>query len=496
VKPSIERELEAIRQMLRDLEARLKNDRVELGHREVFSIGRKGEVPAPSTADRDANKVLGVGGWVTGSGGLSTVFVDGITIGGDGSAQYPLSGTIQTGSFADLSGTINSAFLAHFSASQVWSQTANGGEGNTMTAVLPWPFANNVYYAFVTSHTASDTPVLRITNKTSASFQIVNANDWISGERVDILAVSGGMGGGWDGSQFANFSGTFAATIASLSQSINAKFIDTSGSVDGHFNALSGTVNSGIVALSGAIDSKLQFLPVSNIWDKPRSPHPYDDEFESTALDGAWSWDGNPGTAGNIDPYATFVGDLRYELHTNRRRSWIMMQPSTVGTRLLKTVTFTTNMFVWTRLSFNARSTVTPVNNDSTIALDLGLVTGWTLNDRVAILLNEQDAGTIQCEFFKVEGGTLTSLGTTADLFGTVTDAQPIEAVGIQKLGTTYHGWAFTGAGSALWMGSTVWTGSIGTVTIATINAAATSPGNMIVGADFIRFVTSSVWLP
>jgi hypothetical protein len=388
---------------------------------------------------------------------------------------------------------------------QVFQHTAVGG--SSLEAVsLPRSFGDANYYAFVTNYAATSSYVYKTEARTASGFNVVSSAPFVAGDKLDVLAVSGGLGDILDTNGVPELSGTIDARFLNLTGSLISKVTVLSGSIDGHFNALSSDISTAIASLasdaftwvgdlSGTIDSKLTFLPVSNIWDKPRSPHAYDDEFESTTLDGAWSWGGNPGTAGNIDPYATFVGDLRYELHTNRRRSWIMMQPTSTGTRLTKSVTFTTNMFIWSRMSFNARSNTTPVNNDTTLTLDLSLAT-WATNDRVFMNINEQDAGTIQAEFFKAEGGVFTSIGTTEDLYGTAADAQPIEAIGIQKLGTTYHGWAFTAAGSALWLGSTTWTGSVASTSIGMLNAAATSPGNMIVGADFVRFVTSSVWLP
>jgi hypothetical protein len=272
------------------------------------------------------------------------------------------------------------------------------------------------------------------------------------------------------------------ASIAGLSGTLNARFVDVSGSIDSAIQALGSTgISNGI----------------SNIWDKPVSASQWDDEFESTALDAAWSWTGNPGSQGNIDPYATFVGNLRYELHTDRRRSWLMMQPSTTSSGLTKAVPLPTNCFVWMRASFNARANTSPANNDSVIAIDLS-ANPWLSTDRLSCALNEQDAGIIQAEFLKTSGGVLTSIGTTEDLYGTALDAQSLAAVGIQRLGAsnTYHGWAFTTGGSAVWLGSTTFTGSVATTTIGVLNAAATAPGNMIVGADFIRFVSSSVFLP
>lgn len=354
MKPSIERELEAIRQLVRDLETRLKNERSELGHRVVFDYGRKGEVPAPTEAQR--GYALTTDGWafITGSGGGgagtpdghtlavvtgvlnaeplsgtvdarfkdlsgsidarfagSTVSVDGTTLSSTGGVlnANPLSGTINaafvsiwsaggvpkqntisgsiTGRFNDLSGsvdghfnalsgTINATLQAVFSASQVWTQTANGTEGTILTAVIPIPYAGPQYYAFITNSTGSNSPVYRIRNKTSASFQVVSTAPFSNGDRIDFLTISGGLGPVSDGSVIANLSGT-----------IDARFFNLSGTIDARFTNLSGSINS---ALSTAVAGALSFSDVKYHPGADSSPaNALDDEFNGTALDAKWT---------------------------------------------------------------------------------------------------------------------------------------------------------------------------------------------------------------
>lgn len=292
MKPSIERELEAIRQMVRDLEARLKNERAELGHRATFDIGKRGEVPPPTLSDRVANKVLGTTGWVAQSGGsgsgLSTVYTDGTTVGGDGSSTYPisasllsatldariknLSGSIDgrfnsldylsavshnstlsgdgtagsplsaaptfvaaqtaiTSSIAGLSGTIDAALVAISKANQTWVHTANGTEGTTLTAIIPLPFAGPQYQVFVTNFTGSNSPVFKVQNKTSASFQIVSTAPFSSGDKLDLLAVSGSYGPLADVSPYGVLSGTVDSAIKALSGTIHAEVMFEGASV-------------------------------------------------------------------------------------------------------------------------------------------------------------------------------------------------------------------------------------------------------------------------
>lgn len=227
-----------------------------------------------------------------------------------------------------------------------------------------------------------------------------------------------------------------------------------------------------------------------NIFDRPLVPHALDDEFESTVLNAAWTPAGGL-VAGAINPYAAPASAI-YQLHTNRRPSWIMLQS---GGALIKPMTIVGNFFVWVRASFNARVATAPVNNDAGVRLDIS-TNPYDVNNIVSISLNEQDAGTVQAEFSETEGGVFTVIGNTRNMFSGVDGAQPIEAVGIQKIGGNYHGWCFSRCGSALYMGVTAFAPAIGTCALSTASASVAAPGPMIVGYDFIRFKEGALYLP
>lgn len=229
-----------------------------------------------------------------------------------------------------------------------------------------------------------------------------------------------------------------------------------------------------------------------NIFSRPLEPHAYDDEFESTTLDPAWTAVA-PLVPGNLDPYST-LGNQLYQLHTDRRASWIMVQ-GLGGVTISKQIAFAGDFFVWMRGSFNARTALSPVNNDAGVRLDLSTDPRDT-NNLVAMSINEQDAGTIQAEFSTVVGGAITVVGNTANMFSGTAGLQAIEAVGIQKIGTTYHGWAFGRGGHGIWLGSTVFAPAIGTCGLVFPGVSTAAPGVMIQGADFVRFKESSTWLP
>lgn len=231
-----------------------------------------------------------------------------------------------------------------------------------------------------------------------------------------------------------------------------------------------------------------------NIFDKPLTPHALDDEFDSTVLDPSWTWRAPVPVAGGINPYGN-PGQV-YELHTDRRPSWLMMQTDATNMALSKDITsLPADYFVWMRGSISYRSTANPLNNDATLTLNLS-TTPIDFNNRVAIYLNESDAGSIQAEFLTVIGGVSTSIGETRDLYLAQALMQPVEAVGIQKIGNNYFGWVFGRGGTAVYMGTANTAIPVTSATIHTINASTAAPGTMITGVDFIRFKESSTFLP
>jgi hypothetical protein len=86
------------------------------------------------------------------------------------------------------------------------------------------PYAGPQYYAFITNTTGSTSPVYRLINKSSASFQVVSTAPFNNGDRLDFLTISGGLGPVWDGSVIAGLSGTIDARFFSLSGTIDARF--------------------------------------------------------------------------------------------------------------------------------------------------------------------------------------------------------------------------------------------------------------------------------
>lgn len=151
------------------------------------------------------------------------------------------------------------------------------------------------------------------------------------------------------------------------------------------------------------------------------------------------------------------------------------------------------DFFVWVRMNSAIRLAGSPTNGDSNF--QIGFFQGISFSDCV-IMGIDTDPGTYQVEFAKLQGGVSTTIGLGFDYYTTLMEANPISGFGIQKVGTTYYGWSFADNGSAIYHGSTTWTGSLNNIMIRFSNAGSSGVPNPIVGIDFIRFVTGSTFLP
>lgn len=161
-----------------------------------------------------------------------------------------------------------------------------------------------------------------------------------------------------------------------------------------------------------------------------------------------------------------------------------------------RAATIPTNLFMWFRCSFSYRYSISNAD-DASIAFNISETdtSSIDLNNRVSHYMNEADNGTIQMQCIKEVGGLQSTIVTTADR--TTTGAgQRYEFGAIQKIGTTYHFWAFTGNGQLFWMGSTTASISPDRVGVFFKNTLSSAPGNAIISIDFIRFKESVVFLP
>lgn len=238
----------------------------------------------------------------------------------------------------------------------------------------------------------------------------------------------------------------------------------------------------------------------ANWWDVPQTPHVDDDEFLSTTLNPAWSVASGVWSNGNINPYASFAaGDNRYELHTQRRRSWLMCQPpaDSSGKSIEKAITVPGDFVCWVRASYNARLTTTPTNNDYLVQVNLS-ASPFDVNNQIALDLNETDASAYYLKFVKVVAGVQTVIGTSVDKFTTQADMQELEGFVVQRIGGNIYGWGIQTNGSMIFLGTSTFSAAIviSTVRLNVSNVVSSAPGNTIMGFDFIRFSNTPTFLP
>ena len=240
-----------------------------------------------------------------------------------------------------------------------------------------------------------------------------------------------------------------------------------------------------------------QLVPLGALWAKPDTPHEWDVEFEDgDVLPSGWTESFT--SSGSIDPYATFsTGDARRSIDTWRKSCYAIQPPHNNTAHILsRGVTVPTNLFMWFRASFSYRYNVSN-SNDASFAFNISATDTGTvdLSNRITHYMNEADSSTIQMQPLKVVGGSSTTVQTTANM-GVTGTGQKHEFGAIQKIGTTYHFWAFTGSGNLFWIGSTTASLSVDRISVFFNNNIGSAPGNSIMAVDFIRFKESIVFLP
>jgi hypothetical protein len=137
-------------------------------------------------------------------------------------------------------------------------------------------------------------------------------------------------------------------------------------------------------------------------------------------------------------------------------------------------------------------------NNDVGIGIGLAATSGGGLpdigQDSANVLVYETDAGAAQAEYTVSEGGATshTFVTTDVDLQG-----QALCYAAIHKIGSVLHGWAGTADGHWIYMGNETYTGAaLDRVYIYGNCNSGLSPGNPMLGVNFIRFVETATFLP
>lgn len=235
----------------------------------------------------------------------------------------------------------------------------------------------------------------------------------------------------------------------------------------------------------------------------PASPHAYDDEFDAGSLDAKWTRMGTVDNVNAIDQYAAFASPAGWRWSMNSfRKSWFMVQPDTrsganLTARLTQAVTLPTDCFMWARMSFNARYNAMTANDSRVGILFLASSAGLPDdNNRAFMYLNLSGTNTV------VATGGCTSAGAAASsstknvgpqTVGTDSLSQAACYVGIQKISTTYQfllGWP---NGNWNILASQTLAATMAFIGVDFINGGTTTPGNMIMGLDFLRFYAGRI---
>lgn len=225
---------------------------------------------------------------------------------------------------------------------------------------------------------------------------------------------------------------------------------------------------------------------------KPNVPSQWDDEFESLSLDPKWTRVGTAVTAiaaTSLDPFNTAFGGGTQSIESihSARRSWLMGQSST-------TIGFDngyeqdlsglpTDCFLWWRASANGRRASMADNDSETFVMLYNTATGFAQNR--AVIIFDSFTSIRQGLFNRaINGGATVNLGLLRNYLG---EGYPLEYMGIQQLGLTYHGWMAPESGNWVWMGSATFTVPLDRMIIGFNNASVAAPGRSIGGFDFFR---------
>jgi hypothetical protein len=226
------------------------------------------------------------------------------------------------------------------------------------------------------------------------------------------------------------------------------------------------------------------------LWQRPATPHAWDDEFDKNTLSTVWTRVGTWNDATAIDPYAGLTtGGTRWSL--TRRSGWLLTQAQTNDTHFRRSVTFPTNLAMFWRCTFGHRIGSVPTQDSTTTifwAADSGGAPDWNTFQ----YQNHRSYNQVS-----VDGGQCLGGGYTAFLTGNRQSyGQHIEYGWIQKRGTTYDHWIGSSQGQHVFLQETTgFTPTLIWIDFWLRNSSSAAPGSMITGIDFVRFQeTASFW--
>lgn len=217
-----------------------------------------------------------------------------------------------------------------------------------------------------------------------------------------------------------------------------------------------------------------------------------DDEFETTTLGVGWGYYGTAGGAASLNnvlfQFSIPNAGPRYRAHTDRRPSWLSIQPESGAGYVLKPISMGTNDCCWARVLYYGTVTTGGSNKRLKLVL-MGQTAGHPdPNNCVKIgFISANDLNYVCQASVVVAGTTINMPASESDsLIGT----RAFEYFAIDKRGTDYFCFASgTGPGTTAWQFAT---GITFTPVYAgfEIQANASNAYGDMFGMDFIRFNT------
>ncbi len=228
---------------------------------------------------------------------------------------------------------------------------------------------------------------------------------------------------------------------------------------------------------------------------KPTSPSQWDDEFDTSDIQSKWSMTNQAGgsfiAVDTLDPNNTSAETHHRYSHNKYRPSWLMVQPAVRAVSSSPTlngfqqslVGLPTDCFMYARVRRSERMGAIS-NGDGEIAMRIASADSSDYFLLWFDVSTNIDEGMVS----RNVSNAFTNMGIVRNYFGR---NNPLEYLGIQKIGNTFHGWLGTSGGNWVWGGSNTW----GSNPFVTVNlefncVSSSSPGRMIVGYDFFRVFT------
>lgn len=232
------------------------------------------------------------------------------------------------------------------------------------------------------------------------------------------------------------------------------------------------------------------------LWAPPSAPHAMDWECEFNDLPSGWVWYDAAGVAATpiaaVSPYTAFnTGNPKF---TRSRGAYIQCPANGVGYTLTQPYTVPTNAYFVAQIAGGHRGAA--INNDSDILLALFADSGGkpTQADNYIYVGWELDAGRASMAFSKRVAGVSTNISLAADADTGIGSVW--EYVVLQKVGTTFYAWAFTGSGQWFYLGTTTHAGTFSHVGFWFFNVTNSAPAPSIVRVGFFRTLDTAAGWP